>query len=56
MSDQDAALFHAVYMEGLSPDVAAGRLGIGREAAYKRIQRLRARLSEMMSNPETFRT
>lgn len=52
LSDDEAALFRAVYLEELSPDEAAARLGIARDAAYKRIQRLRARLREMMSNPE----
>jgi len=49
MTDNDAALFRAVYLEELSPDEAAAQLGITRDAAHKRIQRLRARLSEMLS-------
>jgi RNA polymerase sigma factor (sigma-70 family) len=52
MNDNDAALFRAIYLEELSPDEAAMRLGISREAAHKRIQRLRARLGEMLSNPD----
>lgn len=52
LSDDEAALFRAVYLEELSPEEAAARLGIARDAAYKRIQRLRTRLREMMSNPE----
>jgi len=51
MNDNDAALFRAVYLEELSPDEAAGRLGITRDAAHKRIQRLRVRLTKMLSNP-----
>lgn len=51
MTDNDAALFRAVYLEELSPDEAAAQLGISREAAHKRIQRLRGRLSEMLSKP-----
>jgi RNA polymerase sigma factor (sigma-70 family) len=51
MSDNDAALFRAVYLEELSPDEAATRLGITRDAAHKRIQRLRGRLAEMLSSP-----
>jgi RNA polymerase sigma factor (sigma-70 family) len=52
MNDNDAALFRAVYLEELSPDEAATRLGITREAVHKRIQRLRVRLTEMLSNPK----
>lgn len=52
MNENDAALFRAIYLEELSPDEAAMRLGISREAAHKRIQRLRARLGEMLSNPD----
>lgn len=52
MNDNDAALFRAIYLEELSPDEASTRLGISREATHKRIQRLRARLSEMLSNPD----
>lgn len=52
LSEADAALFRAVYLEELSPDEAAAQLGISREAAHKRIQRLRGRLSEMLSNPK----
>jgi RNA polymerase sigma factor (sigma-70 family) len=51
MTDNDAALFRAVYLEELSPDEAAARLGITRDAAHKRIQRLRVRLSRMLSTP-----
>jgi RNA polymerase sigma factor (sigma-70 family) len=51
LTDSDAALFHAVYLEELSPDEAAALLGISRDAAHKRIQRLRGRLTEMLSNP-----
>jgi RNA polymerase sigma factor (sigma-70 family) len=52
MNDNDAALFRAIYLEELSPDEAAARLGITREAVHKRIQRLRVRLTEMLSNPK----
>jgi RNA polymerase sigma factor (sigma-70 family) len=52
MSESDAELFRAVYLEECSPEEAAGRLGISREAAHKRIQRLRVRLAEMLSNPK----
>jgi RNA polymerase sigma factor (sigma-70 family) len=51
MNDNDAALFRAVYLEELSPDEAAERLGITRDAAHKRIQRLRARLTKLLSSP-----
>lgn len=50
LGDSDAALFRAVYLEELSPEEAGLQLGISREAAYKRIQRLRDRLGEMLSN------
>lgn len=50
LSDPEGDLFRAVYLEELTPEEAAARLGISREAAYKRIQRLRDRLCEMMSN------
>jgi RNA polymerase sigma factor (sigma-70 family) len=56
MSDDDAALFHAVYLEELSPDEAAARLGITRDAAHKRIQRLRGRLTKLLSNPAELAT
>lgn len=49
LSDEDAALFRAMYLEGLSPDDVAGRFGIGRDATYKRVQRLRARLQDHVS-------
>lgn len=52
MNDSDAALFRAVYLEELSPDEAAVRLGITRDAAHKRIQRLRGRLAESLSTPK----
>jgi RNA polymerase sigma factor (sigma-70 family) len=52
MNDNDAALFRAVYLEELSPDEAAALLGISRDAAHKRIQRLRGRLTQMLSNPK----
>jgi RNA polymerase sigma factor (sigma-70 family) len=52
MNDNDAALFRAVFLEELSPDEAAERLGITRDAAHKRIQRLRGRLTGMLSNPK----
>lgn len=51
MSDDDAQLFRAIYLEELSPDEAATRLGITRDAAHKRIQRLRGRLTRLLSNP-----
>lgn len=50
LAPAEADLFRAVYLEELSPEEAATRLGISREAAYKRIQRLRDRLGEMLSN------
>jgi RNA polymerase sigma factor (sigma-70 family) len=56
MNDNDAALFRAVYLEELSPDEAAALLGITRDAAHKRIQRLRVRLAEMLSNPRATAT
>ncbi len=56
MNDNDAALFRAVYLEELSPEEAALRLGITRDAAHKRIQRLRARLTEMLSTPNAAAT
>lgn len=52
MNDNDAALFRAVYLEELSPDEAAAMFGITRAAVHKRIQRLRGRLAEMLSNPK----
>lgn len=52
MNDNDAALFRAVYLEELSPDEAAVRLGITRDAVHKRIQRLRGRLAESLSTPK----
>ncbi|HRC58383.1 MAG: sigma-70 family RNA polymerase sigma factor [Myxococcales bacterium] len=52
LNESDAALFRAVFLEELSPEEAAAQLGISREAAYKRIQRLRDRLGEMLSNPK----
>jgi RNA polymerase sigma factor (sigma-70 family) len=55
-SDSDAALFRAVYLEELSPDEAASRLGISRDAAHKRIQRLRGRLTKLLSNPKELAT
>lgn len=51
LTDSDAQLFRAVYLEELSPDEAAARLGITRDAAHKRIQRLRGRLTKWLSNP-----
>lgn len=56
MSDNDAALFRAVYLEELSPDEAAAHLGITRDAAHKRIQRLRVRLTKLLSNPKQVAT
>jgi RNA polymerase sigma factor (sigma-70 family) len=50
MSEADAALFRAVYLEERTPEEAALLLGIKRDAAYKRIQRLRDRLTELLSN------
>jgi RNA polymerase sigma factor (sigma-70 family) len=52
MTDSDAALFRAVYLEELSLDEAATRLGITRDAVHKRIQRLRGRLTKLLSNPK----
>lgn len=52
MNDTDAALFRAVYLEDLSPHEVAALLGITRDAAHKRIQRLRSRLIEMLSTPK----
>jgi RNA polymerase sigma factor (sigma-70 family) len=56
MSDSDAELFRAVYLEELSPDEAAARLGITRDAAHKRIQRLRGRLTKLLSSPRELAT
>jgi RNA polymerase sigma factor (sigma-70 family) len=56
MSDSDAELFRAVYLEELSPDEAAARLGITRDAAHKRIQRLRGRLTKLLSNSRDLAT
>jgi RNA polymerase sigma factor (sigma-70 family) len=56
MTDSDAQLFRAVYLEELSPEEAAARLGITREAAHKRIQRLRGRLTKLLSNPKELAT
>lgn len=56
LTDSDAALFRAVYLEELSPDEAAAQLGISRDAAHKRIQRLRGRLTEMLSNSKVSET
>lgn len=52
LNEDDAALFHAIYMEELSPDEAASQLGISRDAVHKRIQRLRARLGEKLKRRE----
>jgi RNA polymerase sigma factor (sigma-70 family) len=52
MTDSDAALFRAVYLEELSLDEAATLLGITRDAVHKRIQRLRGRLTKLLSNPK----
>ena len=52
MTENDAMLFRAMYLEELSPDEAAAQLGITRDAAHKRIQRLRGRLAEMLSTPK----
>lgn len=49
LSDSDAALFRAVYLEGLSPNEIADRLGISREATFKRVRRLRTRLQDHVS-------
>jgi RNA polymerase sigma factor (sigma-70 family) len=56
MSDDDAALFRAIYLEELSPEEAAARLSITRDAAHKRIQRLRARLTRLLSSSERLAT
>ena len=56
MNDDDAALFRAVYLEELTPDEAAALLGITRDAAHKRIQRLRGRLTKILSNPKALAT
>jgi RNA polymerase sigma factor (sigma-70 family) len=56
MSDDDAALFRAIYLEELSPDEAAARLAITRDAAHKRIQRLRARLTRLLSSSDRLAT
>lgn len=56
LNDSEGDLFRAVYLEELTPEEAAARLGISREAAYKRIQRLRDRLCEMMSNQRPLTT
>jgi RNA polymerase sigma factor (sigma-70 family) len=56
LNGNDAALFRAVYIEELSPNEAAAALGISRDAAHKRIQRLRVRLTELLSNPAVLAT
>lgn len=55
LSEQDAILFRAVYLEELSPDEAAVALEISRDAVHKRIQRLRAKLTDVLSNQRTGR-
>jgi len=56
LGDGDAALFRAVYLEELSPGEAADVLGISREAVHKRIQRLRVKLTELLSSPAALAT
>lgn len=56
LSESDAHLFRAVYLEELSPEEAAAQLGVTREAAYKRIQRLRDKVAGMMSNLDSAAT
>jgi RNA polymerase sigma factor (sigma-70 family) len=56
LNDNDAAVFRAVYLEELSPDEAAALLGISRDAAHKRIQRLRVRLTALLSSPTALAT
>lgn len=50
LNDQDAMLFRAVYLEELSPDEAAAVLEISRDAVHKRIQRLRTKLTGLLSS------
>jgi RNA polymerase sigma factor (sigma-70 family) len=55
LDEEDFTLFRLVYMEELSPDEVALLLGLRRDAAYKRIQRLRPKIRELcsrlLSNP-----
>jgi DNA-directed RNA polymerase specialized sigma24 family protein len=46
MNDEDRRLLVHCGLEGLTVTEAAKRLGLGREAAFKRWQRLRARLAD----------
>jgi RNA polymerase sigma factor (sigma-70 family) len=56
LSEQDAILFRAIYLEELSPDEAAAVLEISRDAVHKRIQRLRIKLTELLSSPTALAT
>lgn len=56
LSEQDAILFRAVYLEELSPDEAAAVLQISRDAVHKRIQRLRVKLTDLLSSPAALAT
>jgi RNA polymerase sigma-70 factor, ECF subfamily len=56
LGEQDAILFRAIYLEELSPDEAAAVLGISRDAVHKRIQRLRVKLTELLSSPAAVAT
>lgn len=57
LGDDDFTLFRLSFMEGLSPEEIATILQLGREAVYKRLQRLRPRLraltDRLLSNPES---
>ena len=51
LEEDDAILFRMIYLEDMSPDEAAAALGISRDAVHKRIQRLRAKVAELLSSP-----
>jgi DNA-directed RNA polymerase specialized sigma24 family protein len=51
LTEEELALFQWIYLEGAPHGVAAERLGIGLDAAHKRVQRLEARIREIVSDP-----
>lgn len=56
LGENDAILFHLIFLEELSPDEAAAELGISRDAVHKRIQRLRVKVAELLSSPAAVAT
>lgn len=56
LDEDDFTLFRLAFVEELDPDEVAAVLQIGRQAVYKRLQRLRPRLrtlcDRLLSNPE----